>query len=51
MTTKVGTKKLSDMTGTELRELSEAINKIVIERIKINSEKIRKLFSELTNEG
>jgi hypothetical protein len=44
-------KKLSDMTNAELAELRESISKIEIERLKINCEKIKKLFQELTIEG
>jgi hypothetical protein len=37
-------KKLSDMTNEELYELQHSIYEIQIERMKINAEKLRKLF-------
>jgi predicted thioesterase len=42
----LASKKLSDMTNEELYELQHSISEIQIERLKINSEKLRKLFQE-----
>jgi len=39
--------KLTEMTNVELQALSDSINKIQIERMKILSEKMEKIFAEL----
>lgn len=51
MTIEIQNKKLTAMTNAELQKIKEAISEIEMQRQKEHAEKLKKLFSELTDEG